>query len=146
MRRSSEARRWPLLLPIVFRSLLPTHQARARCSIPDGAQGTAAGILARGIAEAHSARTRCGRLYVHFGPAICGACAEVGPEVYTQLTGREAHCPTYVDLRELLTDQARAAGIQHVSASRSCTRCNNDRFFSHRAGDEGRQLGVIIAR
>ena len=25
------------------------------------------------------------------------------------------------------------------------TRCDNERFFSHRAGDAGRQLGVIVA-
>jgi hypothetical protein len=29
--------------------------------------------------------------------------------------------------------------------SESCTRCNNDRFYSHRAGDAGRQVGVLIA-
>ena len=32
-----------------------------------------------------------------------------------------------------------------VSISTSCTRCDNDRFYSHRAGDLGRQIGVIFA-
>ena len=32
-----------------------------------------------------------------------------------------------------------------ISISSSCTRCDNDRFYSHRAGDAGRQLGVLIA-
>ena len=37
------------------------------------------------------------------------------------------------------------AGVRDVSISPWCTRCDNDRFFSHRAGDAGRQLGVIVA-
>jgi copper oxidase (laccase) domain-containing protein len=31
-----------------------------------------------------------------------------------------------------------------VSISDRCTRCDNDRFYSHRAGDAGRQLGVLL--
>jgi copper oxidase (laccase) domain-containing protein len=30
--------------------------------------------------------------------------------------------------------------------SSSCTRCDNDTFFSHRAGDSGRQIAVIVAK
>jgi copper oxidase (laccase) domain-containing protein len=51
-----------------------------------------------------------------------------------------------VDLRALIADHARAAGVTRISVSALCTRCDNDRFFSHRAGDAGRQLGVIVAR
>jgi polyphenol oxidase len=122
------------------------HPSGPCAVLHSGWRGTATGILGRGIAELSRRGIDPAELAVHFGPAICGACYEVGPEVYTQLTGREAHCPTYVDLRELLTDQARTAGVRHVSSSRSCTRCDNARFFSHRAGDEGRQLGVIVAQ
>jgi copper oxidase (laccase) domain-containing protein len=32
-----------------------------------------------------------------------------------------------------------------VSISPLCTQCDNDRFFSHRAGDSGRQLAIIVA-
>jgi copper oxidase (laccase) domain-containing protein len=35
--------------------------------------------------------------------------------------------------------------VKEITISPSCTRCDNDRFFSHRAGDSGRQLGVMIA-
>jgi copper oxidase (laccase) domain-containing protein len=45
----------------------------------------------------------------------------------------------------LIADHARALGVRHITTSASCTRCDNDRFFSHRAGDGGRQLGVMIA-
>jgi copper oxidase (laccase) domain-containing protein len=36
--------------------------------------------------------------------------------------------------------------VEQISLSAHCTRCDNDRFFSHRAGDSGRQLGVIAAQ
>lgn len=85
-------------------------------------------------------------LVVHCGPAICGACYEVSPDVYERLTGRSIERPTPIDLRALITDAARAAGVAKVTTSDSCTRCHNDRFFSHRAGDDGRQVGVIVAR
>ncbi len=81
---------------------------------------------------------------IHFGPAICGRCYEVSADVYAQLTGRDPGRPTPVDLRAILADQARAAGATRITVSELCTRCNNDRFFSHRAGDTGRQLGVIV--
>ena len=66
--------------------------------------------------------------------------------MYAQLTGRTVAAPTTVDLRAVLADQAAEAGIDRISRSRFCTWCDNDRFFSHRAGDDGRQLGVMLAR
>jgi copper oxidase (laccase) domain-containing protein len=69
----------------------------------------------------------------------------VSGDVYEQLTGTNPGRPTSIDLRALIADHARAAGVVHISMSGSCTRCDNDRFYSHRAGDAGRQLGVIIA-
>ena len=54
--------------------------------------------------------------------------------------------PTTVDLRALIADHARALGVRDISISPLCTRCDNDRFFSHRAGDAGRQLGRASLR
>ena len=45
----------------------------------------------------------------------------------------------------MIAEHARAAGVRHIASSPLCTRCDNDRLFSHRAGDDGRQLGVIVA-
>jgi polyphenol oxidase len=84
-------------------------------------------------------------LRVHTGPAICGKCYEVSGDVYAKLTGRDPGRPTTIDLRALIADHARAAGVRHITTSPSCTRCDNDRYFSHRAGDVGRQLGVSVA-
>jgi len=84
-------------------------------------------------------------LHMHLGPSICGRCYEVGPDVYQQLTGQSATAARCVDLRAILARQAKEAGIAHISVSEHCTRCDNDRFFSHRAGDSGRMLGVLVA-
>lgn len=111
-----------------------------------GWRGTAARILDVAIV----ALTRAGKppeeLRVHLGPSICGRCYEVSADVRQQLTGMPANRPGHVDLRLLIAEHARAAGIRELTVSEFCTRCDNDRFFSHRAGDTGRQAAVIIAR
>jgi copper oxidase (laccase) domain-containing protein len=32
-----------------------------------------------------------------------------------------------------------------VHAATLCTRCDNDRLYSHRAGDAGRMVGALVA-
>jgi copper oxidase (laccase) domain-containing protein len=66
--------------------------------------------------------------------------------VYEQLTGHATSAPRTVDLRALILAHAEAAGVRRTSASALCTRCDNHLFYSHRAGDAGRQLGVLVAR
>ena len=109
-----------------------------------GWRGVAGGILAEAVRALEVAGHAAAGLRVHFGPSICGRCYEVGPEVYHQLTGFETQRPRQVDLRALLAEQAKALGVGRWSADLECTRCDNDRFFSHRAGDAGRQIGVIV--
>ena len=108
-----------------------------------GWKGTAAGILACGFEALDSLGRDVTEAHVHFGPAICGKCYEVGPDVYAAVTGEEVGSPTPLDLRAVMAEQARRAGAT-VTVSEWCTRCHNERFFSHRAGDEGRQLGVLM--
>ena len=79
------------------------------------------------------------------GPAICGACYEVSPDVYGALTGRAVDRPTPVALDAVIARQARDAGVRAVFGTDRCTRCDNGQFYSHRAGDPGRQLGVLTA-
>jgi YfiH family protein len=121
------------------------HPSGAIALLHSGWRGTAAGIVRRGIGvmEEHGLRAR--ELRLHSGPAICGPCYEVSGDVYAQLTGTNPGAPRTIDLRALIADQARACGVTQITTSVSCTRCDNDRFFSHRAGDVGRQLGVMIA-
>jgi YfiH family protein len=108
-----------------------------------GWKGTAARILEQGLRALDAAGCDVAKARVHLGPAICGKCYEVGTEVFAAVTGEEVAAPALLDLRAVIAAQARQAGAS-VTISEWCTRCHNERFFSHRAGDEGRQLGVIV--
>jgi len=121
------------------------HPSGAAAVLHSGWRGTAARIVEVGIDALAHRGIPASELHLHLGPAICGRCYEVSGEVHARLTGRDPGRPTCVDLRALIADHARAAGVRHISTSPLCTRCHADRLFSHRAGDEGRQLGVIVA-
>jgi YfiH family protein len=121
------------------------HPSGAIALLHSGWRGTVANILGRAVSLLGEHGRRAAELRVHLGPSICGACYEVSPDVFAQLTGRTVDRPTTVDLRGVIADQARASGVRQVSTSVHCTRCDTDRFFSHRAGDAGRQLGVMVA-
>jgi len=121
------------------------HPSGASAILHSGWRGTAARIVEKGIAALTHRGFHADELRVHLGPAICGACYEVSPDVVRQLTGESPSAPRTVDLRALIADHARAAGVRQITISASCTRHHNERFFSHRAGDQGRQIGVIFA-
>lgn len=122
------------------------HASGATQVLHSGWRGTVAGILKVGLTMMKAAGHQLRDARVHLGPAICGKCYEVSPDVYEQLTGRNPGEPTRVDLRGILAGQARELGVERITTSAHCTKCDNDRFYSHRAGDHGRQLGVIVAR
>ncbi len=109
-----------------------------------GWRGTAAGVLPKVLAAIEARGVDVTKAHVHLGPAVCGRCYEVAPDVYEQLTGWQTTRHRNVDLRALLAEQASNAGVRHVTASAWCTRCDRDRFFSHRGGDAGRQVAVIV--
>jgi hypothetical protein len=121
------------------------HPSGAIAVLHSGWRGTAARIIERGIEALTHRGIPARELRVHAGVAICAKCYEVSPEVYGQLTGKSVDRPTTVDLRAIIADHARTMGVTHITQSPSCTRCDNERFYSHRAGDAGRQLGVMIA-
>ena len=121
------------------------HPSGAGALLHSGWRGTVAGITQVAIERLRQLGHSPADLRIHLGPAICGNCYEVSPDVYGRLTGREVARPTTVDLREVIAGHAASLGVRRIDASPWCTRCDNDRFFSHRAGDWGRQLGVLIA-
>jgi len=115
-----------------------------------GWRGVAAGILERAVGLLHMRGSPPERLLVHLGPAICGACYEVGPEVHAAVrpdVPPPAH-PVPLDLRAALADRAVRAGVPRTGVTRSafCTRCHSDRFASHRAGRHERQAAVLGVR
>ena len=121
------------------------HPSGAVALLHAGWRGTAARIVQKGIARMVNEGLDAADIRVHLGPAICGRCYEVGPDVFEQLTGWQTIRNRNVDLRALLAEQAKELGVRHLSASPHCTKCDNDRFFSHRAGDAGRQVAVIVS-
>jgi polyphenol oxidase len=118
-----------------------------------GWRGVAAGILERGLALLRdSAGAVADDVHVHFGPAICGACYEVGADTAGALglddTGDAAAGRLHVDLRAALAHRARNAGVpaERISVSTHCTRCGTSPFYSHRAGCAERQVAILGIR
>jgi polyphenol oxidase len=121
------------------------HPSGAIALLHSGWRGTAGRIVERGIDLLAQRGFPALELRLHTGPAVCGRCYEVSAAVYAQLTGRDPGKASLIDLRALIADHARTAGVHHITTSPSCTRCDNDRFYSHRAADTGRQLAVMVA-
>ena len=121
------------------------HPSGAAALLHSGWRGTAARIVEHGVEALAAHGVPPHELTLHLGPAICGRCYEVSPDVYRQLTGRTTTRPATVDLREIIAAHASAAGVRRIGVSPFCTRCDNHRFFSHRAGDIGRQVAVLVS-
>ena len=113
-----------------------------------GWRGTAFGIVERGIETLAAASSTRADLHVHLGPAICGECYEVGPEVFEALGLPAPTGPEPVDLREVMARRVRDAGVppEQITRSTLCTQCDGGLLFSHRAGDGGRQVGYLGMR
>jgi polyphenol oxidase len=126
-------------------------EQRAVALLHGGWRGVAAGILETGIT---ALRRRFAidpaALRIHLGPAICGDCFEVGPEVPPQLgmDGVPDGGHVRIDLRRHLAVRAVRAGVPAagVSISAHCTRCGGSPFYSHRGGCAERQIAVLGLR
>ena len=118
-----------------------------------GWRGTASGILRRGIGLYAELGGNRNELYFAFGPCIQSCHFEVGPEVI-ELAMRD---PAWrddlatagpsgkprLDLHGLLGAQAEEMGLdpKKDGSVKLCTLCEQQRFYSHRGGDSGRQWG-----
>jgi hypothetical protein len=121
------------------------HPRGAIALLHSGWRGTAARIVERGIEVLSRRGYDASELRLHLGPAICGNCYGVSSDVYRQVTGGDSSGDrSCVDLRAVIARHAQAAGVRRITTSTLCTRCDNDRFFSHRAGDAGRQVAVMM--
>jgi YfiH family protein len=127
----------------------PAHCAVAL--VHAGWRGVAAGIVERAVRRLlDSWLSPVHELWVHCGPAICGDCYEVGPEVHAAVSpGRPVPGgPARIDLRAAVAARVVELGLDpdHVSVSAHCTRCGPGAFFSHRGGSPARQMGVLGIR
>lgn len=109
-----------------------------------GWRGTAAGIVEAGVEAMGGDPVR---LYAHLGPAVCGECYEVGPEVHQALGLEPPPSSSPVDLRAVQARRLVEAGVApgRVTVSEHCT-LHDPGFFSHRGGSRGRQIGVLGVR
>ncbi|MDX2193193.1 MAG: polyphenol oxidase family protein [Gemmatimonadales bacterium] len=140
-----------VLLTVTIADCIPVYLVDARSGalalLHAGWRGTAAGILSRGLALlGERAGTRAADVHVHLGVGISGPCYEVGREVMDGCgVPAPGPGPWQLDLRAVLADQARAAGVAEVSTSDWCSARDRDRFFSHRAsgGTDGRMVAYL---
>lgn len=123
---------------------------RAVALLHGGWRGVAAGIVRAGIAELVARVGSDARdLELHCGPAICGDCYEVGPEVPAALgITAGAAGKVRLDVRAEVARRALRAGLtpERITLSEHCTRCAPGEFWSHRGGCRERQLGVLGIR
>jgi hypothetical protein len=124
----------------------PAHRRVA--IVHAGWRGVAAGAVEAAVRAMTAMGSQPAGLIAHLGPAICGQCYEVGPEVHERLGLCRPAANQPIDLPELARRRIIAAGVPVDAVSRSpwCPRCEPTRFFSHRAGAEGRQIGFIGIR
>jgi hypothetical protein len=114
-----------------------------------GRPGAAAGIAQQAVAAMAEAGAKPGAIEVLLGPAVCGRCYEVPPDmqadVETRLPGsacRTAKGTTGLDLRAGLTTALLEAGVGRVVADPRCTAEDPELFSYRRDGVTGRQAGV----
>lgn len=141
------------LLAVSVADCVPIYMAAPRARVVallhGGWRGVAAGILERGIETiTGSFPVDPEELHIHFGPAICGDCFEVGPEVPAGLDLEQRAGVSHVDLRALLAHRAVSAGVapENVTISTFCTRHGDSPFYSHRGGCAERQIAVLAVR
>ncbi|HEX6940158.1 MAG TPA: polyphenol oxidase family protein [Longimicrobiales bacterium] len=128
---------------------LVSPEPRAVAVVHAGWRGVAGGAVEAGIAAlSRLSGAPPAKFHAHFGPAICGACYEVGPEVHEALGLPRPDRNAPVDLRAVAARRAGAAGVDpaHITISTHCTRCGESPFFSHRAGCVERQVGFLGIR
>ena len=144
-----------LLLTVGVADCVPVSlvhpESRTVALVHAGWRGTAGGIVERAIHRlVESWQASAASLWLHCGPAICGACYEVGPEVHAAIhpDRRAPEVPTPIDVRAAIVERALGLGLSpdRITVSAHCTRCGDGRFFSHRGGDKARQMGVLGIR
>jgi YfiH family protein len=142
------------LLLVTVADCIPVYlvapAARAVTLLHAGWRGTAAGIVANGIARLSAlAGTARGDIVMHCGIGICGACYEVGREVMEACrVSAPGGGPWRLDLRARLVKEARREGLTQVTVSSWCSAHDRPRFYSHRAsgGTDGRMVAYLGLR
>ncbi len=136
-------------VPVFFADPVRRIVAIAHC----GWKGTLRNLTRKVIQRFLKSGCRVNDLHVHIGPAICGSCYEVSPELIHQFKkafGNESEERGFIrgrclDLKLLNMWQAQQEGVQseRLAVSPFCTKCRNDLFYSYRT--EGDRAGRMIS-
>lgn len=124
--------------------ILLADPARRRIAvIHAGWRGMVKGVIDAAVAAMGASRD----LRAYIGPAIGPCCYEVGDAVRGEAAAALTDAVLVGDHLDLWRGARIAlarAGCTAIHPSHLCTKCQTQRFFSHRAGDVGRQ--ALIAR
>jgi polyphenol oxidase len=116
-----------------------------------GRVGARIGVLVSALKAMQEAGARLDRVEALLGPAACGECYEVPPEMQADV---EHHLPgsacktrkgtTGLDLRAGLWEQLAAAGVAKIGVDPRCTMESRELFSHRRDGGRTGRLGAVI--
>ena len=132
--------------------LLVDPARRAVAAVHAGWRGAVAGVLENALDRLNSEfGSQPEDIEAAVGPAIGSCCFEVGPAVAARFAP-ECVIPRkprpHVDLAAAVRRRLEQRGVPRVFYVAQCTKCNSDRFFSHRGEGvgAGRALSAIGIR
>ncbi|MGZ4637846.1 MAG: peptidoglycan editing factor PgeF [Actinomycetes bacterium] len=115
-----------------------------------GRRGVQVDVVTATVAAMQRAGARAASIQGWVGPAICGRCYEVSPEVQAQVcaTAPQARSTTRagrpsLDIRRAVVAQLAAAGVSAVEVDPGCTAERADLYSYRRDGVTGRFAGVV---
>lgn len=123
----------------------------AVAAIHAGWRGLDAGIVGRAVAELVSLQPTSAGPNAFVGPHICAGCYEFSPEDAAGLCdqwGEDILCIRQgrhsLDLRLVAARALAQAGVGHVTHLDSCSSCDAERWFSHRARAETQRNAMVV--
>jgi YfiH family protein len=130
--------------------LLADRRVGVVAAVHAGRAGAAAGIVPRALAAMCRQGADPASVDALLGPAICGACYEVPPDLQTEVERRLPGSATStragstgLDLRAGIAAQLAAAGVQEVVHDPRCTAEDPELYSYRRDGLTGRQAGLV---
>lgn len=131
--------------------LFADAQAGVVAAVHAGRKGAQAGIALRALAAMQTLGSQPSNVDVLIGPAICGLCYEVPPEMQVEVVAQLPDSASTtrqgtagLDLRQGLVRQLNDAGVGTVAVDQRCT-AEDSSLFSYRRdnGVTGRQAGLV---
>lgn len=83
---------------------------------------------------------------VEFGASIQKCCYEVSEDIANIVIknfGREFVYNRNIDLQGINKMLLEKKGVENIKISKTCTKCSNEPYYSHRKGDKQRFAGII---